>query len=84
MLFAEPMTENAEKAFAEFFTCTFEEYDKEINGMRACGKPAYGYVSRPTKALCLEHFEYARGAAKNVEKSKYVTPATGWKKGRSG
>lgn len=84
MLFAEPMTENAEKAFAEVFACTFEEYDKKINAMRTCGKPAYGYVSRPTKALCLEHFEYVRGTAKKVDKSKYVTPASGWKRGAGG
>lgn len=84
MLFAEPISENAEKAFASVFTCTFEQYDQEIGGMRACGKPAYGYASRPTKALCLEHFEYTRGTAKKVEKRQYSTPATGWKRGRGG
>lgn len=84
MIFAEPISENAEKAFAEVFTCTFEEYDAEIQGMRPCGKPAYGYASRPTKALCLTHFEYARGVAKKVEKTKYSTPASGWKRGQGG
>ena len=42
-------------------TCVFEIYDKSINNVRECGKPAYGKKGATLRiCLCEEHFHYAK------------------------